>query len=157
MADTKKLVSKLNDLIQLDIDAVNAYEQAIKRIDIPQVAHDLEQFKGDHQRHIEELSAAVRRLGSEPPELSPDVKGYLIEGFTALRSLTGTEGALKAMRSNEKTTNKNYQKALSEDLPPEIEEIVRRGRDDERRHLLYIENALGNRVWETGVGTRPGA
>src|SRR5690606_9370068 len=103
---TDNVISTLNDLIQLDVDAVNAYEQAIERIDIPQVAADLEQFKGDHQRHIEELSAEVMRLGGEPPDRSPDLKGYLLEGFTALRSVTGTEGALKAMRSNEVTTNK---------------------------------------------------
>ena len=157
MADTKKLVSTLNDLIQLDVDAVNAYEQAIKRIDVPQIAEDLEMFKGDHERHITELSQVVRQMGGEPPKHSPDVKGYLIEGFTALRSATGTEGALKAMRSNEKTTNKKYDKALSEAMPAEIEALVRRNRNDERRHLEYLENALGNRMWETGVGTRPGA
>src|SRR5690606_16217034 len=133
---------KLNSLIQLDIDAVNAYEQAIQRIDATQIAGQLDAFKGDHQRHIEELSRAVRDLGGEPPDGSPDLKGYLLEGFTALRSATGTEGALKAMRTNEKLTNKRYEAALSENLPANVASIVRRNREDERRHLQYIEMAL---------------
>jgi demethoxyubiquinone hydroxylase (CLK1/Coq7/Cat5 family) len=83
------------------------------------------------------------------------LKGYLIEGFTALRSMTGTEGALKAMRTNEKITNKNYDKALSQDLPADVAAIVRRNRDDERRHLEYIETALSNRVWETAAHPSP--
>ena len=53
------------------------------------------------------------RLGGNPPKRSVDLKGLLLEGFTALRSVTGTEGALKAMQSNEKTTNKKYQEALA--------------------------------------------
>jgi uncharacterized protein (TIGR02284 family) len=153
--DRHETISTLNELIQLDIDAVHAYEQAIDRIDMRQIAEDLERFKGDHQRHIRELSAAVRQLGADPPERSPDLKGYLIEGFTALRSMTGTEGALKAMRTNEKITNKNYDKALSQDLPADVAAIVRRNRDDERRHLEYIENALSNRVWETAAHPSP--
>jgi uncharacterized protein (TIGR02284 family) len=148
---TPNIIEQLNELIQLDIDAVHAYQQAIDRIDVPGIAEDLEGFKGDHERHIDELSAAVRRLGGEPPKRTRDFKGYLIEGFTALRSITGTEGALKAMRSNERTTNKKYDEALSEPLPPDIAALVRRNRDDERRHLQYIENALTNRTWDLGA------
>jgi uncharacterized protein (TIGR02284 family) len=154
---TNQIIEVLNDLIQLDIDAVNAYEQAIKRIDVPQVGADLEQFKADHERHIDDLSEAVRELGGEPPDRSPDLKGFLLEGFTALRSVTGTEGALKAMRTNEKATNARYDDALREELPADIEALVRQNREDERRHLEYIERALDNRVWETGLGVHPGA
>lgn len=151
---TTNIIERLNDLIQLDFDATQAYEQAIDRIDVVGIAEDLEGFRQDHERHIEELSAAVRRLGGEPTKRSRDLKGYLIEGMTALRSVTGVEGALKAMRSNEKTTNKKYDEALSDPLPPDIAALVRRNRDDERRHLQYIENALTNRTWELGA-TQP--
>ena len=153
----KDVISTLNDLIQLDVDAVESYEQAIKRIDIPQVSSDLEAFKADHERHIRDLTQEVRRLGGNPPKRSIDLKGRLLEGFTALRSVTGTEGALKAMHTNEKTTNKKYEQALSKGLPTEVETVVRRNREDERRHLEYIKMSLSNRVWETGVGTQPGA
>lgn len=152
-----EVTSTLNDLIQLDIDAVEAYEQAIKRIEIPQVSADLEAFKSDHERHIRDLTQEVRRLGGEPPKRSVDLKGLLLEGFTALRSVTGTEGALKAMQSNEKTTNKKYEAALSKELPADVETIVRRNREDERKHLEYIKICLNNRVWETSAGTQPGA
>ena len=60
----------------------------------------------------------------------------------------GTEGALKAMRGNEKVTNAIYDRALGWDLPPEVRTVIERNRDDERRHLSYIEGALNQRIWE---------
>ena len=85
----------------------------------------------------------MRRLGDEPVELSRDFKGFLIEGFTALRSVTGTEGALKAMQGNEKLTNKRYEDALNiVGLPEDVLDIIRRNREDERGHLEYIERTL---------------
>ena len=76
-------------------------------------------------------------------------KGFFIGGFTSLRSLTGDEGALKAMRSNEELTNKKYREATEEwDLEPSIAGIVANNYEDEKRHLSYIEQAIESRAWE---------
>ncbi len=143
-----KCIETLNDLIQLDVDAVHAYGQAIDAIDVAAVKDALIQFQGDHQRHIDTLSAEVRRIGGTPTEPSRDFKGFLIEGFTAVRSMTGTEGALRAMVGNEETTNKAYREALEEELPPEARRIVERNYEDEKRHLNYVRGALESRAWE---------
>src|SRR4051812_42483132 len=104
------IVDNLKSLIQLDIDAVFAYGQAIDKIEEQQIRDELKRFQAQHEHHITALSAKVRELGGEPPERSRDFKGFLIEGFTAMRSLTGTKGALNAMETNEKITNKTYEK-----------------------------------------------
>lgn len=138
--DTTAFVDELNDLIQLDFDAVQAYQQAIDRIerDDAEVRADLERFRADHERHITDLGAAIRALGHEPKEVGRDLKGVLLEGMTALRSATGTLGALKAMRMNEKLTNKSYARAAEVRLPLVAREVVARNLDDERRHLAAI-------------------
>src|SRR5919198_4895882 len=97
--DTADLINRLEKLIQLDIDAVGAYEQAIEAIDILEVRDRLAEFRDDHERHVAELSAALRRMGGEPPRRSPDMKGFLIEGYTAVRSSMGSAGALRAMKT----------------------------------------------------------
>ena len=139
----------LNDLIQLDYDAVYAYKQAIEKIDDSLVRADLESFQADHLRHITDLSQAVRMIGGEPEEAGRDLKGLLLEGLTALRSVTGTVGGLKAMRMNEKLTNRAYARALQERLPSAALDVVLRNREDERRHLasieLHIERLSGGR------------
>ena len=147
--DNATVAENLGSLVQLDIDAVHAYDQAIKRIEVSTVREQLVRFRGDHERHITELSDYIRSIGEEPPEYSRDFKGFLIEGFTAIRSSTGTEGALKAMKSNEQKTNKDYNEALSWELPAEARTIVQRNYDDERRHLRYVEQCLDQCVWET--------
>ncbi len=133
---------KVRDLIQLDIDAVEAYEKAIEQIDDSSIQNHLEQFKEDHQRHIDDLCGYLTDNDQEPPEQTADFKGALIEGFTALRSITGTEGALKAMRSNEKLTNKKYREATTWDLDYDAKNIIMRNYEDEKVHLAYIEEQL---------------
>lgn len=146
--ETDTLVEQLSSLMQLAIDAVHAYGQAIKNIDVPSVREQLISFQGDHERHIRELSECIRGYGAQPPEYSRDFKGFLIQGFTAIRSGTGTAGALRAMKSNEEKTNQHYNEALSWDLPADVRALVQRNYEDERRHLRYVEQALQARVWE---------
>jgi uncharacterized protein (TIGR02284 family) len=147
--DNQALIKNLVELAQLDIDAIRAYAQAIDNIDQPTLHSEISSFKADHARHVNDLSAVIRRLGGEPPSFSPDLKGFLLEGFTAIRSLTGIEGALKAMRGNEKLTNHTYEKALSWELPADIRLIIEKNFADEKRHLAYIEQAIETKAWET--------
>lgn len=153
----EKIISVLNDLIQLDIDAVHAYGQAIDNVEESVVRGRLLEFQNDHERHIRELGQAVLDQGGTPIEHKRDFKGFLIEGMTAIRSATGTKGALKAMRTNEVLTNRQYDKALEEALPPRVRDLVMRNRDDERRHLQYIDSCLSSKISDTArdVQTRP--
>jgi uncharacterized protein (TIGR02284 family) len=145
----KAAIECLNDLIQLDHDAVQAYKQAIEKIDDADARADLESFQGDHLRHISDLSQTVRMMGGEPEKAGRDLKGVLLEGLTALRSVTGTLGALRAMRMNEKLTNRSYERALQDRLPSAAREVVLKNREDERRHLasieMHIERLSGDR------------
>ncbi len=132
-------IELLNDLIQLDFDAVKAYEQAIEKIEDDAARLDLVSFQADHRRHIAELSQTVRMMGGSPERAGRDLKGVLLEGLTALRSVTGTLGALRAMRMNERLTNRSYERAVEAKLPSAAHDVVLRNCDDERRHLIAIE------------------
>lgn len=138
----KDVIQHLNELIQLDFDAASTYDHALERVDDPLVSEDLESFREDHERHISELTRVVEDLGGEVEEAGRDVKGVLLESMTKLRSVTGTLGALKAMRMNEKLTNRTYEKATRADLPPIALEVVARNLEDERRHLAAIEEHI---------------
>ena len=146
--DAKKLCTKLSELCQLDIDAVRAYRQAILAVDVPLVRERLESFQEDHERHVMDLSQVIRDFGEEPPADAPDLKGFFLAGFTAVRSMTGTAGALKAMRGNEILTNKTYEEALAWDMPENIRELIERNFDDEVRHLSFIKKAVREKIWE---------
>ena len=137
-----EILSQIEKLIQLDVDATHAYDQAIKNVDDQAIKDKLVLFKGDHRRHIDLLSAKVLELGGTPPELTSDFKGFFISGFTALRSLTGTKGALEAMETNEKLTTSKYQDAAQLVWPTDISSIIQSNLADEQRHLSFVREAI---------------
>ena len=145
----------LNKLIQLDFDASKTYLLALEHCDDVEVRADLQAFLRDHERHVMELTSIVRDLGGTPIELHRDFKGALLEGMTRLRSRSGTLGALRAMRTNEKFTNRAYDKASSEYMPPLGQAIVMENLADERRHLAaieaHIERLTGKQFYEPRV------
>lgn len=146
--DNKDLIKKLTSLAQLDIDAVIAYDQALEKIENLIVHDDLAKFRDDHRQHFVDLNQHIRDLGGEVVQEKADIKGLLIEGFTVLRSATGTEGALKAIQSNEKVVKKTYEKALEDvNLPVEIKSLLIKNCDDERRQLAYIEQTIAESSW----------
>jgi rubrerythrin len=152
----QEIAAELTALVQLDVDAVLAYDRAIAAIGEGAVARDLSAFKLDHQRHVLELSQALLGMGVSPPEVSPDLKGSILGSVTGLRARLGTEQALRAMRSNEQLTTSSYARALAKPFPEDVLEIVRRGDADERRHLAWIERSIDERLWEAdAAGTTP--
>ena len=155
MATSQKLIDRLNNLLMLDHDAVDAYEQAIIRMHSTFCKQRLSEFQADHRRHIVDLKACIEHYGAPAKDRS-DLKGFFIKGMTAIQSLAGDEMALRAMQTNEKLTNKTYQDALLElAMPDDVREIVVKGRADEARHLEWINQALAQRLWESTTSANP--
>jgi uncharacterized protein (TIGR02284 family) len=141
--DTNEIREKLNDLMHLDVDAVNAYREAIERIRDADIGMHLQEYMRDHQRHVDELRLLVTGLGGEPEEAKPDIKGFLIKGMTQLRSSMSDEQALKAMHQNEEVTTRAYRDAVGwTDVPDDVREVLARAYRDEQRHIAYIEERL---------------
>lgn len=142
-----KMIERINDLIAVDYDAVNSYQQAIDRMNVEFLRMRLREFQQDHERHIRELSQFVQRMGGQARS-KPDVKGFIAQGFTAITAMMGDEAALRAMQGNEVLSNRSYKNALDEDWSDDVRAIIERNYDDEKRHLAFIEDALRNRLWE---------
>jgi len=137
-----KVVDHLNKLIQLDFDASLTYKDALVHIDDAFARADLEVFLRDHERHVMELTSIIRDLGGTPIDVHRDLQGVVREGMTKLRSRSGTLGALRAMRMNEKWTNRTYDREAEIYMPPIGQAIVWENREDERRHLAVIEGHI---------------
>lgn len=132
----------LNNLIELDFDAIEAYQAAIDRLDDGTAKEQLRQFMGDHQRHTRELGEIVRELGGTPPTQG-DFKRYLTKGKVVLAEIAGDKGILQAMKSNENDTNTAYERALQRnDIQSRAQNVLQRNLEDERRHRAWIEERL---------------
>ncbi len=139
--DSKTVIKDLNNLIELDYDAIAAYEAAIERLDNPDYKAKLTEYLGDHKRHTKELGDAVKGEGGTPEE-SGDAKKILTKGQVVIADLGGDDAILKAMKMNEDQTNSKYEKAVEKDYPEHIHALLQKGLADERRHRAWIESTL---------------
>ena len=135
-------VEMLCNLVQLDLDAMEAYDAAMARVQKAEYREQLEAFKGDHVRHSEELSKIVKDLGGKA-STGPGTKQNITTGGAVLADMVGDKRILEALKSNEDDTNKAYERAveMSRDQPS-AEPVLRAGLEDERRHRAWIEKQL---------------
>jgi rubrerythrin/ketosteroid isomerase-like protein len=145
-----QLIAELNDLIQLDHDAVEAYTIAIDRIRDTTHRQTLVEFRADHKRHIEELAALVRARGGLPIEL-PHPTGALKLAVQALGALGDDTSLLLAFKAVEGQVGDKYQRAARRTEPADVAEAIRRAAHDESRHYMWVERTL--RDLGAGSGT----
>jgi rubrerythrin len=142
MADAEKLAHDLNALIELDLDAIEAYEAAIARLVDAGDKVQLGRFLEDHRRHVNELTPLVLEADGRPAT-SPDFKRVLTKGKVVVMSVAGDIGILEAMKSNEETTSRTYDKARrNPGLPLEARNVIERNYSDEAGHLAWIEQRV---------------
>ena len=146
MMSNKELVERLTALTHLDIDAILAHDQALSALEAGSLHRALEACKEDHVRHIEALSHLLFNHGGKPPAFAADLKGFLLEGMTAVMSQVGARTALLALVGSESLTVSGYKAHAAAALPADVRAIVERGHEDEKRHLATVKAALRERL-----------
>ena len=92
----RTLESLLEDLIQLDYDAADAYQAAIDRLEDSSYRTRLAEFMRDHLRHITELGEILSSMGRTPPK-EGDMKALLTKGKVVIAGLMGDDGDVMAV------------------------------------------------------------
>jgi hypothetical protein len=141
-------IDKLISICNLDNDAIRSYNEALKHIDNQKISSQIQKYRDDHKRHVDELSRLITTLGGAPPVESGDIRGLSLSGATALQGLFGTEGALKALQTGEMVTNKSYANAIEQDFPLDILAVLKENYRDEKIHLEYVNKVLIDKSWE---------
>lgn len=135
-------VDAVKELIELDYEAVEAYEAAINRLENSDYKAQLEKFKQDHQEHISKLSDALQQNNEAAPT-GPSAKQYLTQGKVILANIFGDKAILMAMRSNETDTNTAYERmSTRNDIKEIFEPLIQQGLADEKRHKAWLEEAI---------------
>jgi rubrerythrin len=141
----KSFTQAIKELVELDYDALGAYESAINNLENPEYKKKFEEFKLDHQRHITELSAFLSRCNETAPSGPDNMKKVLVKGKVELASLFGDQNILSAMLSNEEDTNTAYERInarIGESADKEIAKIIADGLADVRKHKDWIQSNI---------------
>jgi rubrerythrin len=137
-----QLEGLIADLIQLEIDAIAAYETTIDKLENPTFKAKIGEFRGDHMRHLQELNELADKYGIPAPTKG-DAKQMLTTGKIQLASMVSDKTILKAMKTNEDDTVTAYERASRHEAVVDDAErgLFRRALADEMRHREWMETA----------------
>lgn len=142
------LVGELNDLLQLDYDAVAAYTLALKELDDPAHQETVRRFKADHERHIEELTGLVRKYGGVPMPM-PHLSGVFKAAVQGALAAASDAKVVTAFRANEVQSRDKYRRAIARQHPADVQDVLIRASRDEQRHFDWAMRVMS----ELGVST----
>jgi hypothetical protein len=146
--DVALLTGELNDLLQLDHDAVAAYTLALKQLEDTGYQDAVRGFKADHERHIDELTELVRSYGGVPLPM-PHLSGVFKLAVQGVGAAGSDAAVIRAFKANEVQARDKYRRAASRQHPPDIQAVLIRAARDEQRHFDWAMRTLS----ELGVST----
>jgi len=137
------LTANLNDLLQLDVDAVQAYALAVRQVQSSSRKQTLRRYQADHKRHITALKRLIRSHGGAPIAVSHIPTGPFKLAMQATGSLGGDKAVLLAFKTNERQSRDKYRRAAEQDnLPADVARVLKRAAADEERHYRWAEKSL---------------
>ncbi len=137
----KEITEPIAALVRLEMDAALAYDQALAAVPDVAAKDALTQARLHHQRHLLELWQALIERGASPPDV--DFRAFANASFAPVPPGADADAALRTLRHNERLLHRAYAEWVDRPLPADVQAIVQRVGDDERRHLGQLESALG--------------
>jgi rubrerythrin len=142
LARDVRRIAMLNDLLQLDHDAVGAYGIAIHATADESHRETLREFRADHERHIEEITRLIQDRGGKPIQ-APHLPTSVFKLATQKAGAFGGETALLlAFKANERQSRDKYRRAAEGADDLEVADVLARASDDEIRHYDWAVRAL---------------
>ena len=124
---TDQVVSTLNSLIEINRDGQKGFQEAAEKIETPQIKEFCLEQRRARARFVGDLQPQVRSLGGDP-ENTGSVAGAAHRVWMDLKSALGggDHAILAASETGEDYAVKVYKKALDENLPAPVHDIVER-------------------------------
>lgn len=130
----------MKELLELEYDALAAYDESIARLENADFKHKMSDFRDDHKHHIQKISQLLKSHGVDF-EPGPDAKKFLTQGKVVIADLLGDTAILKAMLTNEIETNMAYERMHShEHIWDDAIDFIKEGFADEKKHKAWLES-----------------
>jgi uncharacterized protein (TIGR02284 family) len=125
MAGTKEILDLLHELIQTCKDGETGYAHAAGIVNDPRLREYFSEESLERARFVQELKSQAERIGDEL-EPSTSVAGTLHRMWFAAKADLGLgdQSILNSVEQGEDSAKKDYEKALSADVPIELRSLV---------------------------------
>lgn len=143
------LIARLNDLLQLDHDAVNAYTVAIDLARDKALRDELVRIRAEHKERIEQLASMVRQRGGLPVEL-PHITVPLKVAVQAAGAVAGDSSLLLAFKAVERQVRDKFIEYSRQSHPADVASFLEEAAKAESEHYGWCERQLK----EMGVTAR---
>jgi uncharacterized protein (TIGR02284 family) len=148
MKNYQETISVLDELIQTLKDGQQGFEQAAEGVKDSQLKSLFNEYSQQRSRFARALQNQVRTLGKSEPESDSSAMGALHRGWINLKSVLsgGDDHAILAeCERGEDSAVEAYQKALDDDLSPDVYELVARQFTDVKAAHDRIRNLRDTR------------
>lgn len=135
-------IATLNDLLQLDHDAVGAYGIAIDALTVEAHRQTLRAFRADHERHIEEITRLIQDRGGKPIQAPHLPTGVFKLAVQKAGALGGQTALLLSFKANERQGRDKYRRVAESSDDLEVADVLARAAGDEVRHYDWATRTL---------------
>ena len=135
------VIDVLNDLIENAKDGQYGFATSAERVKSPQLRETLQRRSQDCERAASELQSLVVQCGGKPAD-SGTALGAMHRGWVSLKDAvtTSDRAILEECERGEDTALARYRKALKQDLPESIRQVVQRQADGAQRNHDQIKS-----------------
>jgi rubrerythrin len=141
LADTD-VVGILNDLLQLDHDALSAYSVAIATLKNAEYRERLRVFRADHERHVRELSELIKNRGATPINVMHLPTGVFKLALQGAAGLGGDMSVLVSFKANERQVRDKYRRYAFLAFPEDVSPVLNAAAADEEKHYAWVRDTL---------------
>lgn len=139
--DRDDVVETLNDLIENCKDGEYGFRTCAEQAKSADLKSTFTQRAGECRQAAQELQTLVTSFGGTP-DTGGSASGAAHRGWLAVRgavALNDDQAMLNECERGEDIALNRYRKALEQDLPPEVEQVVRRQYEGARRNHDQIK------------------
>lgn len=139
--DRDDVVEVLNDLIETCKDGEYGFRTCSEHAKSTNLKSVFAQRAGDCQQAAQELQTLVTKYGGKP-DTGGSASGAAHRGWIAVRgalAFDDDQAMLNECERGEDVALNRYRKALEQDLPSDVEQVVRRQQEGTRRNHDQIK------------------
>lgn len=133
-----KFAEAMKELLELEYDAIEAYDVALSRLGSRVYRQKLHDFAENHKKYIQEISEILDAHDQDLPEV-PTKRQWLSKGKVALASVVGDGAILSAIQNSEEGIVKAYERlACRSDMWDDARYVLLNGMKDINMHEKWL-------------------